>query len=239
MRPVRGSAMGQRDAGSARHPLGLQQRPVKAARESARSGDLLWDSTRMDQLRVGYARVSTAGQDLAVQREALAALGVAPDRVYVDHGLTGANRDRPGLREALAACRSGDTLTVTKLDRLARSVPDARDIADELTRRGVKLQLGGSVYDPTDPVGRLLFNVLAMVAEFEADLIRSRTREGMAMAKAKGRLRGKQPKLSPKQEAHLVALHRDGRHTSGELAEMFNVARSTVYRAIERAGATA
>lgn len=193
----------------------------------------------MDQLRVGYARVSTAGQDLAVQCEALAALGVAPDRIYVDHGLTGANRDRPGLGEALAACRSGDTLTVTKLDRLARSVPDARDIADELTRRGVKLQLGGSVYDPTDPVGRLLFNVLAMVAEFEADLIRSRTREGMAMAKAKGRLRGKQPKLSPKQEAHLVALHRDGRHTSAELAEMFNVARSTVYRAIERAGATA
>ena len=192
----------------------------------------------MDHLRVGYARVSTAGQDLAVQREALAALGVVPDRIYVDHGLTGANRDRPGLREALAACRSGDTLTVTKLDRLARSVPDARDIADELTRRGVKLQLGGSVYDPTDPVGRLLFNVLAMVAEFEADLIRSRTREGMALAKAKGRLRGKQPKLSPKQEAHLVALHRDGRHTSAELAEMFNVARSTVYRAIERAGAT-
>lgn len=199
----------------------------------------MWDSTCMDQLRVGYARVSTAGQDLAAQREALAALGVARDRIYVDHGLTGANRDRPGLREALAACRSGDTLTVTKLDRLARSVPDARDIADELTRRGVKLQLGGSVYDPTDPVGRLLFNVLAMVAEFEADLIRSRTREGMAMAKAKGRLRGKQPKLSPKQEAHLVTLHRDGRHTSAELAEMFNVARSTVYRAVDRAGAKA
>lgn len=190
----------------------------------------------MQQLRVGYARVSLGEQDLTVQREALLALGVEADRIYVDHGLTGTNRDRPGLREALAACRRGDTLTVTKLDRLARSVPDARDIADELTRRGVRLQLGGSVYDPTDPVGRLLFNVLAMVAEFEADLIRLRTREGMAMAKAKGRLRGKQPKLSNKQEAHLVALHRDGRHTSAELAEMFNVARSTVYRAVARAG---
>jgi DNA invertase Pin-like site-specific DNA recombinase len=64
------------------------------------------------------------------------------------------------------------------------------------------------VHDPTDPVGRLLFNVLAMVAEFEADLIRLRTREGMRVAKAKGRLRGKQPKLNPRQEAHLVALHR-------------------------------
>ena len=67
---------------------------------------------------------------------------------------------------------------VTKLDRLARSLPDARDILDELTRRNVKLSLGGSIHDPTDPVGRLLFNVLAMVAEFEADLIRLRTREG-------------------------------------------------------------
>ena len=97
---------------------------------------------------------------------------------------------------------------VTKLDRLARSLPDARDIAEELTRREVKLALGGSLHDPTDPVGRLLFNVLAMVAEFEADLIRMRTREGMRVAKGKGRLRGKKPKLSPTQEAHLVALPR-------------------------------
>lgn len=129
-----------------------------------------------------------------------------------DHGLTGTTRARPGLREALAACRSGDTLVVTKLDRLARSVPDARDIVAELIASGVCLQLGASVHDPTDPVGRLLFNVLAMVAEFEADLIRARTREGMAVAKAKGRLRGKQPKLTPRQEAHLVSLARVGEH---------------------------
>ena len=149
-------------------------------------------------------------------------------------GRTGTHRDRPGLREALAACRAGDTIVVTKLDRLARSLPDARDIVDDLTRRQVKLNLGGSLHDPTDPVGRLLFNVLAMVAEFEADLIRARTREGMKVAKAKGRLRGKQPKLTPRQEAHLVALHRTGEHTGAELAELFNVARSTVYRALER-----
>ncbi len=74
------------------------------------------------------------------------------------------------------------TLVVTKLDRLARSLPDARAIVEDLTRRQVKLSLGGSVHDPTDPVGRLLFNVLAMVAEFEGDLIRMRTREGMKVA---------------------------------------------------------
>jgi DNA invertase Pin-like site-specific DNA recombinase len=188
----------------------------------------------MSELTIGYARVSTDEQDLAAQRDELLALGVPDDRVYVDHGLTGTHRERPGLGQALAACRAGDTLVVTKLDRLARSVPDARAIADELTAGLVKLNLGGAVYDPTDPVGRLLFNVLAMVAEFEADLARMRTREGMQTAKAKGRPRGKQPKLSAKQEAHLVELYRAGGHTVGELEELFSVSRSTIYRAIGR-----
>jgi len=116
----------------------------------------------------------------------------------------------------VAACRAGDTLVVTKLDRLARSLSDARDILDELTKRNVKLSLGGSIHDPTDPVGRLLFNVLAaMVAEFEADLIRMRTREGMQVAKVKGRLRGKQPKLKPNQAKHLLELHDLGTYTQG------------------------
>ena len=192
----------------------------------------------MTAMLIGYARCSTDQQDLPAQREALVGLGVSLKRIYVDHGLTGANRARPGLREALAACRAGDTLVVTKLDRLARSLPDARDIVDELTARDVKLSIGGSVHDPTDPVGRLLFNVLGMVAEFEADLIRLRTREGMKVAKAKGRLRGKKPKLNPKQEAHLVKLHEAGEHTTAELGELFGVARSTVYRTVKRAQAS-
>jgi DNA invertase Pin-like site-specific DNA recombinase len=187
---------------------------------------------------IGYARCSTDNQDLTAQREGLAALGVKAKRIYVDHGLTGRNRDRPGLREALAACRAGDTLVVTKLDRLARSLPDARDIVEELTAAEVKLNIGGSVHDPNDPIGRLLFNVLAMIAEFESDLIRLRTREGMKLAKAKGRLRGKAPKLSASQETHMVGLFWAGKHTTAELGELFGVARSTVYRAVERAGGT-
>lgn len=182
----------------------------------------------------GYARVSTNGQDLTAQRNGLAALGVPADRIYVDHGLTGRNKERPGLREALAAVRAGDTLVVTKLDRLARSLPDARDIIEDLTKRNVKLSIGGSIHDPTDPVGRLLFNVLAMVAEFESDLIRARTREGMQVAKAKGRLRGKQPKLTKAQEAHLFSLYKGGQHTTTEIAELFKIARSTVYRIVQR-----
>jgi len=130
---------------------------------------------------------------------------------------------------------SGLLIGYARVSTDAQDLTAQRDIADELTRREVKLSLGGSVHDPTDPVGRLLFNVLAMVAEFEADLIRMRTREGLKVARANGRLRGKQPKLSARQEAHLVELHRTGGHTGGELAELFGVARSTVYRALERA----
>ncbi|KIA75090.1 resolvase [Arthrobacter sp. MWB30] len=158
--------------------------------------------------------------------------------VHVDHGFTGAKRDRPGLEKAVAVCRNGDTSVVTKLDRLARSLPDARDIADELTRKGVILNIGGRIYDPHDPVGKLRFNILGMVAEFESAPFRARTREGMAVAKSKGKLRGRQPQLSKRQEAHLLSLHQGGTHTTTEFAELFGVARSTVYRAIQRAAPT-
>ncbi|NRD10091.1 recombinase family protein [Rathayibacter agropyri] len=184
---------------------------------------------------IGYARASTDKQDAQAQREALLAAGVPADRIYVDAGRTVSNRERPALREALAACDTGSTLFVTKLDRLARSITDAHDIVDELTRRGMRLNIGGSLHDPTDPMGRLLFNV---IAEFEGDLIRARTREGMQIAKAKGKLRGRQPKLSPKIEAYLVAEYRSGNYTVAELAQQFDVTRSTVYRAVDRAAVT-
>jgi len=183
---------------------------------------------------IGYARCSTDEQDLTAQRQRLAELGVPEDRIYLDHGLTGTNRDRPGLAQALAAVRAGDTLVVSKLDRLARSVPDARDIGDSLTARGVKLSLGGSLYDPADPMGKMFFNILATFAEFEVDLLRMRIREGMAVAKAKGKLKGKQPKLSARQQSHLVQQHQSGEHTIADLAELFSVSRATVYRVLER-----
>jgi DNA invertase Pin-like site-specific DNA recombinase len=124
---------------------------------------------------------------------------------------------------------------VPKLDRLARSVPDARAIADELERRGVRLQLGTTVYDPRDPMGKMFFNILAVFAEFEADLLSLRTREGMAVARANGRLKGKPPKLSPNQQQHLLKLLRSGEHTIPELAELLSGSRATVYRVIQRA----
>ena len=120
------------------------------------------------------------------------------------------------------------------MDRLARSVPDARHIADTLMSRGVKLALGTSVYDPGDPMGKMFFNILATFAEFESDLIRLRTREGMAIARAKGKLRGKQPKLTTKQQKELRRMYDTGEYFISDLAELFAVSRATVYRTLVR-----
>src|ERR1700684_888475 len=128
---------------------------------------------------IGYARCSTVLQDLTAQRQALTALGVPDDRIYLDKGLTGTSRARPGLDQALAAVRSGDTLVLPKLDRPPAAPPSA----------------------PAAPRGKMFFNILATFAEFEVDLLRLRTREGMAVARAKGKLRGKQPKLTTRQPA--------------------------------------
>lgn len=187
-------------------------------------------------MKVGYARCSTDEQDLTSQRNKLAELGVAADRIYLDQGLTGANRKRPSLREALAACHEGDTLVVTKLDRLARSGRDARDIIeDDLHKRGVLFALGPTVYDWSDPFAKMFLSMLATFAEFELDLIRMRTREGMAVARAKGKLKGKPPKLSSQQRELLLVTHAAGRHNIVELADLFGISRPTVYRELARA----
>jgi DNA invertase Pin-like site-specific DNA recombinase len=183
---------------------------------------------------IGYARCSTLAQDLTAQRQALAALGVPADRVYLDKGLTGTSRARPGLGQALAAVREGDTLTVTKLDRLARSVPDALDILNHLSARGVRFALGGSVYDWTDPFARMFLQILAVIAEFEANLIRQRTREGMAIARQNGKLRGKQSRLKPAQDREIRRMHDSGDYNVAEIAALFSVSRPTVYRSLDR-----
>ena len=183
---------------------------------------------------IGYARCSTLAQDLTAQRQALAALGVPADRIYLDKGLTGSSRARPGLDQALAAVREGDTLTVTKLDRLARSVPDALDILHHLSARGVRFALGGSTYDWTDPFARMFLQILAVIAEFEANLIRQRTREGMAIARQHGKLRGKQPRLKPAQDREIRRMHGSGECNVAGIAALFSVSRPTVYRSLDR-----
>lgn len=153
--------------------------------------------------------------------------------MYVDHGLAGANGSRPDLWGSMAAVRTGEVLVVAKLDRLARSLPCAREIAPELTPLGVTPNIGRSVHDP---VGRLLLRVLSMGADSEAH--RLSTREGMAAAKENGRLGDKKPKFSPSQKKHLVSLHRGREITIADIAERFGASRSTVCRAIQRARAS-
>jgi DNA invertase Pin-like site-specific DNA recombinase len=105
---------------------------------------------------------------------------------------------------------------------------------DTLYSQGIKVSLGGTIHDPSDPFGRFFLGTLSLMAEFETDLLRARTREGMAIARSKRKLKGKPPKLTPNQAAHLRQLYAAGDHTSTELAEIFQVARSTIYRILDR-----
>ena len=152
---------------------------------------------------IGYARCSTEKQDLEIQRETLGRLGVEPENIFCDHGVSGAQRVRPGLDQALAAVLEGDTLVVASLDRLARSVKNAGEISQVIEKRGARLQIGSVVHDPSDPVSRLFFNIVASFAELERGVISQRTKEGMAKARAAGKLKGRGPKLNEIQQAHV------------------------------------
>ena len=181
-------------------------------------------------MKIGYARVSTAEQNVETQRETLIALGVEPGRIRFDRGVSGRTRRRPGLEQALGELRPGDELVVAKLDRLGRSLRDLLDIAEEIRTAGATLTVGRTSYDPGDPVGAMLFQVLGMAAEFEVAMNRERTREGVARAKAEGKYRGRQPKLSPTDTKRLREMHATGGYTSAELGRFFGLHRTSVYR---------
>ena len=184
---------------------------------------------------IGYARCSTDKQDLAAQKAALEATWRRRrphlHRPGVDRHQSVAS---PALTRRLPPFAPATPLSCRSSICLARSVPDARFIADALVARGVRLALGSSVYDPADPMGKMFFNILATFAEFEADLIRLRTREGMAIARARGKLRGKQPKLSDRRQKELRRMHDSGEYSISDLAELFSVSRPTVYRTLRR-----
>jgi DNA invertase Pin-like site-specific DNA recombinase len=139
---------------------------------------------------VGYARVSTADQDLALQLDALAAAGCA--KVFEDRA-SGARADRPGLRAALDYAREGDVLVTWKLDRLGRSLPHLVETVAALELRRVGFRSLTEAIDTTTPGGRLVFHLFAALGQFERDLIRERTRAGLAAAAARGRRGGRQP----------------------------------------------
>ena len=150
------------------------------------------------QMLIGYARVSKAdgSQQLDLQRDALAAAGVAAGRVYTDLA-SGRREDRPGLEASLKAVRPGDTLVVWKLDRLGRTLRHLVATVDDLQARGVGLRVlagAGAEIDTTTANGRLMFGFFAALAEFERELIAERTRAGLAAARARGRAGGRKRK---------------------------------------------
>ncbi len=185
-------------------------------------------------MKVGYARVSTNEQDEQTQRDFLLAAGVDEDRIYSDVGFTGKNAQREGLRQALAAVRDGDTLVVPKMDRLARNVEDTLQIVRELTERGVIFQMGHTVYDPHDPWSKLFLTFLAAIAEAEGGWISLRTQEGMARPSVRKKLKGRQPAIPPATDAAIAKALDEGDQSAAEIARVFRISRSGVYRAAER-----
>ena len=184
--------------------------------------------------RVGYLRVSTADQNTARQLD-----GIALDKVFTDKA-SGKDTDRPALAECLGYVRAGDELVVHSMDRLSRSLVDLRRTVDELTGRGVRVTFikeGLSFSnDKTDPCAVLLMSMIGAVAEFERSLILERQREGIAVAKAAGKYKGRPPTLTDQQARELTA-----RLAAGEsvavLAREYGISRATVYATRDRATA--
>ena len=187
-------------------------------------------------MKIGYARVSTDEQSSALQLDALEAEGCA--RIFEDTA-SGAAPNRKGLADAVASCAPGDVLTVWKLDRLGRSLSDLVGLVDRLKAADVGLKVltgAGAAVDTTKAEGRLVFGVLAAVAEFERELIRERTKAGMTAAKRRGKHVGRPPKLSSDHldmAANLLASGRSWR----DVARTFKVSTSTLRDGLKRRAA--
>ena len=183
---------------------------------------------------IGYARVSTSkqGQSLDTQREALIDAGCDPKHIYTDT-ISGTKWQRPGLDDALAYMRPDDTLVVTRLDRLGRSLAETVNTITDLAKRDINVKVLEPALDTSKPTDKVVINVMASLAEWERDLLIQRTREGVAHARAQGRVAGPKPKLSAEQAEVAKELIEGGKSVSA-VARTFNVSRPTIHRAIER-----
>lgn len=176
---------------------------------------------------IGYARVSTEDQNLDGQLDALKAAGV--ERIFADK-ITGAARSRPELNRLLDHLRQGDVITVTKYDRLARSLRDLLDIVDTIQERGAGFRSLAEDIDTTTPAGRLVFHVFASIAQFERERISERTKEGLEAARKRGRVGGRPPALSAAQKAEVRRMRDQELRPLPEIAQLFRVSVKTVRR---------
>ncbi|MEE4279148.1 MAG: recombinase family protein [Halieaceae bacterium] len=179
---------------------------------------------------IGYTRVSTEDQSLALQRDALRGAGC--EEIFADRA-SGTKADRPGLKRALERLRAGDTLIVWRLDRLGRSLKDLIVRAEELRERGVGLRSLQESIDTSSSGGELIFHMFGALAQFERALIRERTQAGLQAARARGRKGGRRKALDVKQRVHAVELYRARRHTVKEICDLVGVSRQTLYAYVE------
>ena len=175
---------------------------------------------------IGYAWVSIDDQNLDLQRDALQAAGC--ERIFEDM-VSGAKADRTGMTELLTVLRAGDTVVIWRLDRLGRSLKNLIAVVEHLEVAQVGLRSLQENIDTTSSGGRLVFHLFGALAEFERNLIRERTRAGMAAARARGRMGGRPKRLDPAKRALALRLHQEEKHTIKEICQMMGISKSTLY----------
>jgi DNA invertase Pin-like site-specific DNA recombinase len=187
--------------------------------------------------KIGYARVSTHGQNDDSQVDELTAYGV--DKLFVDHGVSGKHASRPQLDAALAYLREGDQLVITRLSRAMRSLKHMIALSEELRERGVGLVVIKQAIDTSTPQGRLVFHLLAAIDEFQRELIVEGTIEGLQAARARGRTGGRKLKLTAGQADQVRKLYAARELTVAEIGELFGISRTVVYSYVRQDQKTA
>lgn len=181
-------------------------------------------------MKVGYARVSSDDQNLALQLDALRAAGC--DTIHEDRGISGAAERRPGLDGALAQLEAGDVLVTWRLDRLGRSLPHLISVVAGLADRGCGFHSLTENIDTTSSGGRLVFHIMGALAEFERSLIVERTRAGVAAARKRGQHLGRRKALRPDQVETARQAIAAGQHSTASMARVLGVSKSTLWRAL-------
>jgi DNA invertase Pin-like site-specific DNA recombinase len=187
-------------------------------------------------MRIGYARVSTNEQHLALQRDALLRAGVTPKNIYTDK-VTGVKAERPGLTQALSHLREGDTFIVWRLDRLGRSLRHLIDTVTTLKNQGVAFKSLTENIDTSTATGNLVFQIFGALAEFERNLITERTVAGLNAARSRGRKGGRPPRHpSSRRVKYAKHLYSEQKLPIAEILTMLNVSKSTLYRWLDIGG---